>query len=413
MNDNSIEYKQRTTSLKHDKYTLVYALSRLFERFGFYGLRAIIVLYMVSDPLSLSDVDTINIYSLFGTSIIISPIAGAILGDLLIGNKKAMLFGGLFQFLGIFALCLYSISGLYVGLIFITIGSGLYSPNLIAHFGKLYLTKTKLLDAAYTILYIAVNIGSLIGVLFIGFVAHNYGFRVGFIVSGLSYLIAFSFPLVLKERKVLKAYTQNFLLNTKVIVILLLAFFLTATYWGVYDSLGYTFNSIKSKMISIKTLNIPEAIWFSIETIFILPISILLAIVWSYVYSNQFIKLTIGFIFATLALWLFYLIPEFPKEENISLYLIAVILLVISELFISPIIHSVLTQYSNPKYLAIFISIASALYKAVYVFIGIIFGNQLIEDSALGLNFGTIIFCSISIGLVIFIFSSKKLKLDS
>lgn len=411
MNSNSIEYKQETTSLKHDKYTFVYALSRLFERFGFYGLRAIIVLYMVSDPLSLSDVDTMNIYSLFGTSIIISPIAGAILGDLLIGNKKAMIFGAIFQFLGVLALCLYSITGLYVGLIFITIGGGLYTPNLIAHFGKLYLTKTKLLDAAYTILYSAVNIGSLVGVLFIAFVAHTYGFRAGFIVSGLSYLIAFSLPLLLKETTVIKTYAQGFSLNTKVIIILL-AFFLTATYWGVYDSLGYTFNSIKSKMISSNAINIPEGIWYSLESAFILPISILLAIVWSYIYSNQFIKLTIGFILGTIALWMFYLIPEFPKEENISLYFIAVILLVISELFISPIIRSVLTQYSNPKYLAIFISIASALYKVVYAFIGIIFGNRLIEDSALALNFGTIIFCSITIGLIIFIFSFKKLNED-
>lgn len=411
MKNYSTEKDQVPTALKHDKYTIIYTLSRLFERLGFYGFRAIIVLFMVSDPLNLSDIDAINIYSLFGASIIISPIVGAIFGDLLIGNKRAILIGAILQVLGTFALCLYTVLGLYIGLIFITIGSGLYSPNLIAHFGKLYLSKTKLLDAAFTILYSAINIGSFIGVLFIGFIADEYGFRYGFIISGISYLVAFCLLLILKEYKIKIVQQKSYSFNRKLIFISL-AFFFTATYWGIYDTLGYTFNEIKSKIIDLEILDIPTNMLYSIESIMILPISIILAIIWSYFYSNQFVKLAIGFILGSIAIWLFFNFPDFPTDNNIGLYFIAVLLLVISELFISPIIQSILTKYSKPKYLAIIISISSILYKVVYILIGFILSNRYIENSTLTLKFGLVVFCSISIGLLLLLFIFKKLKLD-
>lgn len=89
---------------------------------------------MVGGILKMENAEALSIYGWFTASIVFSIIIGAIIGDLLIGNKKAIIIGGVLQSLGAFSLCIPSITGLYIGLFFVTLGGGLYTPNIISNY---------------------------------------------------------------------------------------------------------------------------------------------------------------------------------------------------------------------------------------------------------------------------------------
>ena len=78
------------------------------------------------------------------------------------------------------------------------------------------------------------------------------------------------------------------------------------------------------------------------------PVSLIAIVLWTYFYSGQFFKLMIGFVFGLLSLGLLFLIPEIPTDEHTIIYLVSLLFLVIAEIHIAPIIHSVITKYANP-----------------------------------------------------------------
>jgi len=84
----------------HSKETFLYAFSRTLERASYYGLRSLVVLYMVGGILKMENAEALSIYGWFTASIVFSKIIGAIIGDLVIGNKKAIIIGGIIQSIG-------------------------------------------------------------------------------------------------------------------------------------------------------------------------------------------------------------------------------------------------------------------------------------------------------------------------
>ena len=174
----------------HNRNTLIYALSMLLERTAYYGFRALIVLYLMNEMSNFEREDVLEILGWFMLYIIFTKIIGAVLGDLVIGNKKALIVGGILQILGFLCMLQPSLLFMYIGFGLIAIGNGLYAPNMLAEFGKNYQDKQKLLDAAFTIHYTAIHIGSNIGIVLIAYIGEIYGFTYGFALSALLMLIA-------------------------------------------------------------------------------------------------------------------------------------------------------------------------------------------------------------------------------
>ena len=171
---------ERILNQHHNLNSFTYVFSRLFERAAYYGLRTLIILYLTGVSFKMSTDEVFVFYSWFTTALIFSGVIGAVLGDLVIGNKKAMILGGVLQTIGAFALCLPTHIALYIGLGLVVLGGGLYTSNLISSFGKSYLNRHKLLDSAFLIKYFAVNLGSFIGVLSIGYIGETYNYNYGF-----------------------------------------------------------------------------------------------------------------------------------------------------------------------------------------------------------------------------------------
>ena len=121
---------ERILNQTHSKETFYYALSKVLERMSYYGFRSLIVLYMIGESIQMEKKDATAIYSWFIGSIVYSQIIGALFGDLILGNRKSIIIGGIAHAIGIFILCISSTTSLYLGLFLIVLGSGFYTPNV-------------------------------------------------------------------------------------------------------------------------------------------------------------------------------------------------------------------------------------------------------------------------------------------
>ena len=151
--------------------------------------------------------------------------------------------------------------------------------------------------------------------------------------------------------------------------------------------------------------------WPSINSIFILPISLVAIILWTYFYSTQLFKLMIGFICGTISYGVLFLVPETPSNQHTIIYLISIFFLVIAEVHIAPIINSILTEYTNPKYLAICISLAFIPTRLLSS-IAWLFYERLYENPTLAISIGTIAMIVLSIGLIVYNLVYKKLATE-
>jgi POT family proton-dependent oligopeptide transporter len=389
---------------KHSIETFYYSLARMLERASYYGLRALVVLYMVGETLKMENTEALTIYGWFTASLVFSQIIGALFGDLLIGNKKSIIIGGIVQAFGAFALCIPSTYGLYMGIFLIVLGTGFYTPNIIANYGKTYLDKTKLLDAGFTIFYMAINIGAFIGSLCIGYSGEKFGYNIGFLICGFLTLISLIPILKTKENEF---HEKEKISIGKRILTIAIAFIIVGLFWGVYEISNIRIIDLQLRLAEISTLEIPKSMWQTLSSIFTLPISLIAIIVWTYFYNSQFFKLLIGFLFGAIAYGILLFIPEIPKESHTIYFLVSLLFLAISEIHIAPIIHSVLTKYSNPKYLAILVSLAFVPTKIFALIFGL-FNDRFYDNPTLGVKFGIIAMILISIGIIGYIIIDKK-----
>lgn len=209
---------EKIQNKKHSTETFYYSLARMLERASYYGFRALVVLFMVGETLKLEKSEALGVYGWFTASLVFSQIVGALFGDLLIGNKNTILIGAIIQAIGTFILCIPSVTGLYIGLFLVVLGSGFFTPNIISNFGKTYLNKTNLLDSGFTIFYLAINLGSFLGVLLIGYLGEKYGYNIGFIISGILMLISIIPILLSKEKRLDELEKKEFPISKRILI---------------------------------------------------------------------------------------------------------------------------------------------------------------------------------------------------
>lgn len=160
--------------------------TELWERFSYYGMRAILVLYMVA-PVAHGGLgfDTKHAASIYGTytmSVYLTALPGGMLADRLLGARLAVLFGGIVIACGHFAMVFHSITFFYLGMVLIAIGTGLLKPNISAMVGSLYSKDDPRRDSGFSIFYMGINIGAVLAPLVCGYLAQGESFK-GFVAS--------------------------------------------------------------------------------------------------------------------------------------------------------------------------------------------------------------------------------------
>lgn len=172
----------------HPRGLLYLFFAELWERFSFYGMRALLVLYMTKHLL-FSDEMSFGIYAAYMSLVYVTPMIGGVLADKILGFRKAIILGGALMALGHFFLTFEHPVFFYGSLSLIIVGNGFFKPNISSFVGKLYKKEDTRRDAGFTIFYMGVNIGGAIAPLLCAWLAEIYGWHYGFVLAGIGMLI--------------------------------------------------------------------------------------------------------------------------------------------------------------------------------------------------------------------------------
>ncbi len=163
--------------------------TELWERFGYYGMRALLILFMVAPAstggLGMDVMTAGSIYGLYTASVYMVSLPGGWLADCFLGQRKAVLYGGILIALGYLLLAAPDVRIFYAGLCVVVCGTGLLKPNISTIVGQLYSPADPRRDAGFSIFYMGINLGATIAPLICGYVGQRINWHLGFALSGL------------------------------------------------------------------------------------------------------------------------------------------------------------------------------------------------------------------------------------
>ena len=165
--------------------------TEMWERFSYYGMRALLVLFMTEQVgvanggLGMTVVTATAIYALYTFSVYVLALPGGWIADRLIGQRRAVLVGGVIIAAGHYTLAVPALSTFYLGLILVVLGTGLLKPNVSAIVADLYPEGGARRDAGFSIFYMGINIGALLGTTVCPFLGEKISWHLGFSAAGI------------------------------------------------------------------------------------------------------------------------------------------------------------------------------------------------------------------------------------
>ncbi|WP_338677103.1 peptide MFS transporter [Streptomyces sp. SCSIO 30461] len=183
------------TFFGHPRGMATLFMTEMWERFSWYGMRAILTLYLVAGvldgPLEDREALAASIYGVYNAVVYMAAMPGGWIADRLWGARKAVLIGGIIIALGHFTLAVPSDTAFFVGLALIAAGTGLLKPNISAMVGGLYEGQSSARrDAGFSLFYMAINTGALAAPLVVGYLGENVDWHLGFSVAGVGMTLA-------------------------------------------------------------------------------------------------------------------------------------------------------------------------------------------------------------------------------
>lgn len=183
------------TVFGHPVGLFVLFFTEMWERFSYYGMRALLVLYLVSEinsdnpGLGWENEEATELYGWYTMLVYITPILGGIVADKLLGFRKAITTGAVLMSLGHFALAFEPLPSFYMGLALLIIGNGFFKPNISSIVGQLYADGSPKKDSGYTIFYQGINVGAFLGSILCGYLGETIGWHWGFGLAGVFMVI--------------------------------------------------------------------------------------------------------------------------------------------------------------------------------------------------------------------------------
>src|SRR4028118_1586491 len=178
-------------SAGHPKGLYVLFFAEMWERFSFYGMRALLIFYLTQHWL-FDDSKSNLIYGSYLSLVYITPVLGGYLADRYLGQRRAVMFGAVLLTCGHFLMAFEGSGGqddatinvFWAALAFIIVGSGFLKANISVIVGQLYPLTDPRRDGAYTIFYMGINVGAAIGTIIAGYLGQTYGWPYGFGAAG-------------------------------------------------------------------------------------------------------------------------------------------------------------------------------------------------------------------------------------
>ena len=190
----------QTASKGHPKGLYILFITEMWERFSYYGMRAILMLFLVK-ALMMSEKDASNIYGSYTGLVYLTPLIGGYISDRYWGNRRSILVGGILMAIGQILMFMSgnslgtdtSNTAMLAGLGFLIIGNGFFKPNISTMVGQLYPKGDARVDGAFTIFYMGINLGAFFSPLVCGGLGDTgdiHDFRWGFLAAGIGMIVS-------------------------------------------------------------------------------------------------------------------------------------------------------------------------------------------------------------------------------
>ncbi len=190
MNQNSNTEFFKTTVLGHPSLLFVLFFTEMWERFSYYGMRAILVIFLTgliigdNPGWGWTSSEALSLLGTYAMFVYLTPLLGGWLADNKIGYRMAVVIGALFMTFGHASMALETPTFLYIGITLLIIGNGFFKPNMTSIISKIYEGRDDKKDGAYNIFYMGVNAGAFIGIMLCGWIGEKIGWSYGFGLAG-------------------------------------------------------------------------------------------------------------------------------------------------------------------------------------------------------------------------------------
>jgi len=432
---NSTAIKQKEL-FGHPVGLYVLFFTEMWERFSYYGMRAILVLYLVQAStdsnagLGWTNGEALALYGWYTMLVYVASIPGGWIADKFLGQKKSVLYGGILLVAGHSILAVEEMWAFYTGLGLIISGVGLLKPNISTMVGGLYKQGDIRRDKGFTIFYIGINIGAFLSSLIVGYVGEVHGWHYGFGLAGIG--MALGLLQYVLGQKHLKQ-VGNFLGSsenaeekeamkkplTKIekdrVIVLFISFMLVIVFWGAFEQAGGLMN-IYTKEKTARVLmgwEVPASWFQSLNAMFIIFLGTSVAAYWAKrklkgKMSTSLFKMILGLII--MGMGFFFMTAaagQYDSTGSSAMYwlVLAYLFHTVGELCISPVALSYITKLAPVKY-------ASLMMGVYFAMTG--FGNKLAgllgeASESLGeytIFTGIAVFC-VLFGLLVMVFRKK------
>lgn len=177
--------------LGHPAGLFVLFFTEMWERFSFYGMRILLILFLTAPIISDNPgwawprENALALIGTYASLLYLTPIVGGWIADKITGYRIAVVIGCVIMTLGHASMALETTTSFYIGLALLVIGTGFFKPNITSIISEMYKGKESKKDGAYTIFYMGVNAGAFFGMMLCGYLAENYGWSWGFGLAGI------------------------------------------------------------------------------------------------------------------------------------------------------------------------------------------------------------------------------------
>ncbi|MFN3951110.1 MAG: peptide MFS transporter [Thermaurantimonas sp.] len=274
----------------HPKALFALFMVELWERFSYYGMRAILVLYMTSElakgGFAFDDAKAYGIYGAYGALVYLTPILGGFFADKIMGFRRAIIWGALLMAAGQFTLFLNNQTTFYIGLALLVIGNGFFKPNISSMIGRFYPEGDPRRDGAFTIFYMGINIGAFLTPLTCGAIGEIEGWQYGFLTAGIGMFLGF-------------------------------LIFMWAQWAGWYETHGFKpVEELKPILPGISNSIIPYLI-----TLLLIPVA------WLLIMKNDVVDIMLGVLAVTILGYLLFLAGKYDTVQKQRIWVIVLLLL--------------------------------------------------------------------------------------
>jgi len=159
-------------------FTLFFA--EMWERFSYYGMRALLVFYMIKGFLGYNDAEAYRIYGAYAGMVYMTPFFGGMIADRFLGARRAVVLGGFLMALGHLTMTIENELFFFMALALLIVGNGFFKPNISTMVGSLYTERDPRRDGGFTLFYMGINLGAALAPLLCGYVGETYGWHYGF-----------------------------------------------------------------------------------------------------------------------------------------------------------------------------------------------------------------------------------------